>query len=141
MILSCNLCISCLILIILALFSIFFGFLTKDIFIGLGSNFFIDNSLFIHPMHEIMIETEFGVPSLFKLLPFIFTISFSVIALTLSELLSEVVIYFKLSRLGYNIFGFFNQRFLVEFFYNNYITGLILDLGGQITKVLENNNA
>jgi NADH-ubiquinone oxidoreductase chain 5 len=124
-------------LIILALFSIFFGFITKDIFIGMGSNLFVDNSLFIHPIHEIMIDTEFGVPVLFKLLPFIFTISFSVIALTLSELLSELVINFKLSRLGYNIFGFFNQRFLIEFFYNKYITNLILNLGGQITKVLD----
>lgn len=125
-------------LVILALFSIFFGFITKDIFIGLGSNFFVDNSLFIHPIHEIMIDTEFAVPVLFKLLPFIFTISFSIIALTLSELLSELVICFKLSRFGYNIFGFFNQRFLIEFFYNKYITNLILNLGGQITKILDN---
>jgi len=124
-------------LIILALFSIFFGFVTKDIFIGLGSNFFIDNSLFIHPTHEIAIDTEFAVPVLFKLLPFVFTISFSIIALTLSELLSELVVYFKLSRLGYNIFGFFNQRFLIEYFYNKYITNLILNLGGQITKILD----
>src|SRR3954453_18212903 len=36
-------------LIILAIFSIFFGFITKDIFIGLGSGFFSDNALFIHP--------------------------------------------------------------------------------------------
>jgi NADH-ubiquinone oxidoreductase chain 5 len=84
-----------------------------------------------------MIDTEFAVPVLFKLLPFIFTISFSIIALTLSELFSELVIYFKLSRLGYNIFGFFNQRFLIEFFYNKYITNLVLILGGQITKVLD----
>jgi NADH-ubiquinone oxidoreductase chain 5 len=124
-------------LVILALFSIFFGFITKDIFIGMGSNLFVDNSLFIHPIHEIMIDTEFAVPVLFKLLPFIFTVSFSVIALSLSELLSELVIYFKLSRLGYNIFGFFNQRFLIEFFYNKYITNLILILGGQLTKILD----
>ena len=44
-------------LIILAVFSIFFGYITKDIFIGLGSNFFSDNSLFIHPLHEIMLDT------------------------------------------------------------------------------------
>ena len=36
-------------LIILAVFSIFFGYITKDIFIGLGSGFFSDNGLFIHP--------------------------------------------------------------------------------------------
>src|SRR5258705_2554730 len=44
-------------LIILAIFSIFFGYITKDIFIGLGSDFFSDNSLFIHPKHEIMLNT------------------------------------------------------------------------------------
>ena len=124
-------------LMILALFSIFFGYITKDIFIGLGSNFFIDNSLFIHPIHEIMIDTEFAVSTLFKLLPFIFTISFSLIAIILSELLPEWVISFKLSRLGYNIFGFFNQRFLIEFFYNKYIVNFILNLGGQTTKILD----
>jgi len=124
-------------LVILALFSIFFGYITKDIFIGLGSGFFIDNSLFIHPMNEIMINTEFAVPRLFKLLPFIFTILFSIIALVLSEFLPKLVLNFKLSRLGYNIFGFFNQRFLVELFYNKYITSLVLDLGGQLTKILD----
>jgi NADH-ubiquinone oxidoreductase chain 5 len=58
-------------LIILAIFSIFFGFITKDMFIGLGSGFFADNALFIHPSHEIMLDTEFGVPTIFKLLPLI----------------------------------------------------------------------
>ena len=67
-------------LIILAIFSIFFGYITKDIFIGLGSGFFADNSLFIHPKHEIMLDTEFAVPTLFKLLPLIFTISISIIS-------------------------------------------------------------
>jgi NADH-ubiquinone oxidoreductase chain 5 len=124
-------------LIILAVFSIFFGFITKDMFIGLGSGFFADNALFIHPSHEIMLDTEFGVPTIFKLLPLIFTISLSVLSIILSEYLSTILIYFKLSRLGYNIFSFFNQRFLIELFYNNFITGLILKLGGQTTKVLD----
>lgn len=124
-------------LMILAVFSIFFGFITKDMFIGLGSGFFSDNALFIHPSHEIMLDTEFGVPTLFKLLPLLFTISLSVIAIVLSEYLSTILIYFKLSRVGYNIFSFFNQRFLIELFYNRYITGIILKLGGQTTKVID----
>jgi len=124
-------------LIILAVFSIFFGYITKDIFIGLGSSFFSDNSLFIHPTHEIMLDTEFAVPTLFKLLPLVFTISLSVIAIVLSEFLPKILISFKFSRLGYNIFGFFNQRFLIELFYNKYITNLVLKLGGQTTKVLD----
>lgn len=124
-------------LVILALFSIFFGFITKDIFIGLGTSFFIDNSLFIHPNHEIMIDTEFAVPTLFKLLPFVFTVSFSALAIILSEFLPESITNFKLTSLGHKLFGFFNQRFLVELFYNKYITNLVLKLGGQTTKILD----
>src|SRR5208282_1541581 len=96
-------------LIILALFSILFGYISKDIFIGLGSGFFVDNSIFIHPMREIMLNTEFAVPSLFKLLPLLFTI----------------------------LFSFFNQRFYIELLYNKYIVGFVLKLGGQTTKVLD----
>jgi len=103
----------------------------------LGSGFFADNALFIHPCHEIMLDTEFGVPTIFKLLPLIFTILLSVVSILLSEYLSTTLIHFKLSRFGYNLFSFFNQRFLIELFYNKFITGLILKLGGQTTKVID----
>ena len=69
-------------------------------------------SLVVFPLHEIMIDTEFGVPLIFKWLPLVFTILFSVICIVLSEYMPNVLIYFKLNRLGYNIFSFFNQRFL-----------------------------
>nr|YP_010632530.1 NADH dehydrogenase subunit 5 [Cladonia strepsilis]WBP63281.1 NADH dehydrogenase subunit 5 [Cladonia strepsilis] len=124
-------------LIILAVFSIFFGYITKDIFIGLASNFYADNSLFIHPLHEIMLETEFAVPSFFKLLPLLLTVILSTVSLILSEYLLSLLIKFKFTRLGYNIFSFFNQRFMIELFYNKYITRFILNLGGQTTKVLD----
>jgi NADH-ubiquinone oxidoreductase chain 5 len=124
-------------LIILAFFSIFFGYISKDLFIGLGSAFFADNSIFIHPYHEIMIETEFAVPLIFKLLPFFSTIFFSVLALTVSEFLPNLIMYFKYTRFGYNVYSFFNQRFFIELFYNKYITGTVLYLGGQTTKILD----
>ena len=124
-------------LIILAIFSISFGYLTKDIFLGLGSNFFSDNSLFIHPLHEIMLDTEFAVPTLFKLLPLFFTIFLSIVSILFTEFYPKLLIKFKLSLLGYNLFSFFNQRFLVESFYNKYISGVVLKLGGQTTKVMD----
>ncbi len=124
-------------LIILAIFSIFFGYITKDMFIGLGSNFFSDNSLYIHPSHEIMLDTEFAVPTLFKILPLILTLTLSGLSIILSEFSPKVLTSFKSSRLGYNIFSFFNQRFLIEMFYNKYITDFVLKLGGQTTKVLD----
>ena len=124
-------------LVVLAIFSIFFGYITRDIFIGLGSNFFTDNSIFIHPIHEIMIDTEFSVDIFYKLLPLFFTIIFSIIAIILSEYLLNILMKFKSTRVGYNIFGFFNQRFLIELLYNKYITNVVLKLGGQTTKVLD----
>ena len=47
-------------LIILSLFSIFFGFICSDMFTGIGSDFF-GNSLFIHPNNIILIEAEFSI--------------------------------------------------------------------------------
>jgi NADH-ubiquinone oxidoreductase chain 5 len=125
-------------LIILAIFSIFFGFITKDIFLGLGSAFFLDNSLFIHPIHEIMLDTEFAVNIMFKLLPVIFTISLSFLAIFISEFFPNIIIRFKLSRLGYNIYGFLNQRFFIELLYNRYISGLFYyKLGGHMSLIID----
>lgn len=124
-------------LILLAIFSIFFGYITKDIFIGIGTNFFIDNSLFIHPSHEITLNVEFAVPTLIKIIPLIFTISLSFISIILCEFMNKGLIYFKLSNIGYNIYGLLSQRFLIELFYNRYITNFVLKLGGQTTKVID----
>jgi len=84
-----------------------------------------------------MLDTEFAVPTFFKLLPFVFTVSLSIISVMLSEFLPKLFINFKFSKLGYNIFSFFNQRFYVELFYNKYIVEGVLKLGGQTTKSLD----
>ena len=124
-------------LIILAVFSIFFGYLSKDIYVGLASGFFSDNSLFIHPNHEIMLDTEFAVPTLFKLLPFLFTLTLFTIYILLSEYYPKLLINFKFSNLGYNIYGFFNQRFMVDHYYNKFIVEGIFILGSQTTVIMD----
>jgi hypothetical protein len=84
-----------------------------------------------------MLDTEFAVPTLFKLLPLFFTILLSLISIIFTEFFPKPLISFKLSNFGYNIFSFFNQRFLIELFYNKYITGVVLKLGGQTTKIMD----
>jgi len=84
-----------------------------------------------------MLDTEFAVPTFYKLLPLFFTVSLSIFSILFTEFYPTLLIKFKLSNLGYNVFGFFNQRFLVEMFYNKYISGLILYLGAQATKVMD----
>lgn len=124
-------------LVILAIFSIFFGYITKDIYIGLGSDFFSDNSIFIHPNNEILLNTEFAVPTIFKLLPFFFTISLFILYVVLSEFIPKLLINFKYSNIGYNIYGFLNQRFMVDHYYNKYIVEGILALGEQTTLIMD----
>jgi NADH-ubiquinone oxidoreductase chain 5 len=124
-------------LVILSLFSIFFGYITKDIFIGVASDFFIDNSLFIHPTHEILLDTEFAIPVIFKLLPLLFTILLSILSIAIYEFNPKLLVYFKFSKIGYNIYSFFNLRFLIELFYNKYITDLILNLGSNLLKNID----
>jgi NADH-ubiquinone oxidoreductase chain 5 len=123
-------------LIILGIFSIFFGFICKDMFIGLGTGFYSDNAIFIHPTHEITIETEFGVPILFKLLPLFSTISLAIIYLFFAELYINKIVQFKYSKLGYNIYSLFNLRFYIELFYY-YIYNYIFKLGSDTTKILD----
>ncbi|PWY72544.1 hypothetical protein BO94DRAFT_425085, partial [Aspergillus sclerotioniger CBS 115572] len=83
------------------------------------------------------IDTEFAVPTLFKLLPFVFTVSLSILSVLLSESLPKLLMNFKFSRFGYNIFSFFSQRFYIELFYNKYIVEGVLKLGGQTSKSLD----
>jgi len=47
-------------LFILAFFSIFFGFIFSDLFVGIGSDF-LQNSIFMHPKNIYLIEAEFSL--------------------------------------------------------------------------------
>src|SRR5688572_15605334 len=123
-------------LVILAIFSIYFGFITKDIYVGLGSGFF-ENSIFIHPFQEIFIDTEFGITGFLKLIPLILTLFITGFSIIIHEYYPYVINNLKLDKLGYLIFGFFNQRFFIELIYNKYVVNLILTLGGQTTKILD----
>src|ERR1700750_1734313 len=138
-------------LIILAIFSIFFGYISGDVFVGLGTDLFSDNSVFIHPIHEIVIETEFATPTLYKMLPLIITISIFILYIFYNERQSKMhninrkELLLKNGSLSYtvtyiglkNIYSYFNQRLFIELFYNKFVSGLILNLGSQTTKVID----
>ena len=125
-------------LIILGVLSVYLGNITRDYFMGLGSQGF-GNSIFIHPNHIILIDTEFGVPILNKLLPLILSMIFAILALYLFENKPLWLLRFNTSNIGQNIYRFFNQRYWFELIYNRcivkgalyigYVTNTILDRG------------
>jgi NADH-ubiquinone oxidoreductase chain 5 len=83
-------------LIILGLLSVFLGYISKDFFTGLANQGF-GNSLYNTPIHSIIIDTEFGIPVLNKLLPLILSTMLAILAIYLFENKAEVLLKFNLS--------------------------------------------
>src|ERR1700753_2337557 len=123
-------------LFVLALFSIFFGFVFSDLFVGVGSDFFA-NSLFIHPNNISIIEAEFSLPILIKLLPSIFSFLVASLAIFLYHNSNNFVIDLTETSLGRKIYTFLNGKYLFDVVYNNYIISVCLQLGYTISKVID----
>ena len=123
-------------LLILGILSVFLGNLSKDLFVGLGSQGF-GNSIFIHPNHIILSDTEFGVPIINKLLPLILSIVLTIITLYLFEKKPLYLLAFNKSKWGGNIYRFFNQRYWFELIYNRCIVKSVLDIGYITNTILD----
>ena len=137
-------------LLILSLFSIFFGYIFSDLFVGIGNNSF-GSSLFIHPNHINLIEAEFSIPLLFKLMPALFSLLGSALAIILYQNKPEFIIsltdYSNASRLltqpegignlGRKLYTFFNGKYFFDIIYNYYFTRKSLQFGFYVTNLLE----
>lgn len=123
-------------LLILALFSIFFGFVFSDLFVGIGSDFF-GNSIFIKPNNISIIEAEFSLPIMIKLLPSMLSLLGAVSAVFLYHVYPEFIINLTDTQLGKKIYTFLNGKYYFDIIYNYYIISLGLIAGNTISKVLD----
>jgi NADH-ubiquinone oxidoreductase chain 5 len=123
-------------LIILGLLSVYLGNLSKDFFIGLGSQGF-GNSMFTHPNHIILTDTEFGVPIINKLLPLILSMTCAILALFLLEKKPWWLLQTNMSKLGQNFYRFFNQRYWFELIYNRCIVKSVLSIGYVTNTIID----
>jgi len=123
-------------LLILALFSIFFGYVFSDLFVGVGSDFF-GNSLFIHPNNISIIEAEFSIPTFIKLLPLLLSLFGAISAIFLYHKTPEFLINITETYLGKTIYTFLNGKYFFDVIYNYYIIGFGLQLSYNISKILD----
>lgn len=123
-------------LVILSIMSIAFGYVAKDAFVGVGSDF-LSTALFQHPDHVSLIEAEFGLPLLLKLLPAIGSIFGAALALYLYHVVPSFTIGLTDNKFGQALYSFFNGKWLVDVLYNKYIISGGLSLGHTISKVLD----
>jgi len=124
-------------LFLLALFSIFFGFIFSDLFIGMASDFF-NNAIFIKPNNISLIEAEFSLPLIIKkLLPALLSLLGASLAIIFYHKSPSFIIDFSDNFLGKNIYTFFNGKYFFDIVYNNYIINKGLELGYIISKFLD----
>jgi NADH-ubiquinone oxidoreductase chain 5 len=123
-------------LLILALFSIFFGYVFSDLFVGVGSDFF-GNSLFIQPNNISIIEAEFSINPIIKLLPAILSLTGAILALLFYNKAPEFIISLTDTSLGRKIYSFLNGKYYFDVIYNHYIVSAGLQLGYTISKQID----
>ena len=123
-------------LFILALFSIFFGFIFSDLFVGMASDFF-SNALFIKPNNISLIEAEFSLPLIIKLLPALLSLFGASLAIFLYHKSPTFIIDLTDNLLGKILYSFFNGKYFFDIIYNNYVINKGLELGYIISKFLD----
>ncbi|KAG2217689.1 hypothetical protein INT45_000661 [Circinella minor] len=123
-------------LVVLAVFSIFFGYVTKDLFVGMGTDFY-NNALFIHPNHSILVDTEFGLPMSMKFLPLIGSLLGTFGVLAIYWIFDSLPNQFISTSLGRGIYRFFNQKYFFDNIYNNFILNKLLSFGYTTNKILD----
>lgn len=123
-------------LVVLSVLSIVFGFLAKDLWLGMGTDY-LTSVLPQSPGHVALVEAEFALPSLVKLMPLLVTLTGAMGAIILFN--SPVGLYINggVSSLSRSLFGFLNGQWR----WNALVTGTVispmLSVGHIASKVLD----
>ena len=106
-------------LILLSIPSIFIGYLSKDMIIGLGTDFW-GSAIYILPNHMNLIDSEF-IQYKYKLLPLILSLSGSLFAFLFYNFFFDLLINLKFNNKGRILYNFFNKKWYFDKLYNELI--------------------
>lgn len=123
----------CIPLMILALGSIFVGYLGKDMMVGLGTNFWA-NSLVTLPANVNMLESEM-IPAIQKHSPLIFTLlgaSAGILFHVWTPGIWAAYVLKVRTQIGHKLYIFLNKRWLFDKVYNS-LGRLFLTFGYSVT--------
>lgn len=141
-------------LMILALGSIFVGFLGKDMMIGVGTSFW-GNSLYVLPENSNLLESEY-IPQTAKLLPLFFTIFGALLAFIINcsqtalayqiksggtipttvtrlEEKEEKKVYSFFKDVPFQLYYFLNRRWFFDLVYNDFLGKKGLSFGYNVS--------
>ena len=118
-------------LFLLAIASIFVGFLGQDMMIGVGTPFW-GNALFVDPLHSNRVESEY-IPQQIKLLPLLFTFLGVFLAVLVNYAKPLLSYRFFTSPFGLALYYRLNKRWFFDKAYNDVFGRKALDFGYSIS--------
>jgi NADH-ubiquinone oxidoreductase chain 5 len=123
-------------LLILCFFSIFFGFFTKELF--LGGNIPTWNNIFlVLPWHDFQFESEF-LPFYIKLIPVIFSLSGGLLSFIFYKYYQYALNVNSLYLNYYNIYHFLSKKWYFDDFYTKIVGKSVLNFSYQTSfKLLD----
>lgn len=111
-------------LVLLSLLSIFIGFLTKDLFVGIGTDFW-NSSIYILPENYYMLDVEF-LNIYYKLLPFFFSMVGIILGVFFYGFNIDYNFHIKKSDKFRFFYRFFNKKWYFDKLYNESVSGPFL---------------
>jgi len=120
-----------LVLEILAIPSIFVGFYTKDMIVGLGSDFF-GTAIYVPLKNVNIFDAEF-ISLFYKLLPVILSLFGATLSFILYNFQFQFLFNLKLSFLGKKIYNFFNRKWFFDKIYNECFGQLFFKFGYSVS--------
>ena len=118
-------------LFLLSIGSIFVGYVSRDMIIGVGTDFWA-NALFTHPLNLILLEAEF-IPHYIKLVPVIFSITGAFSAFILYTWSQDLLYTLKISNVGRITYTFLNRKWFFDKIYTEFIAQPALHHGYHTT--------
>lgn len=127
-------------LVFLSVLSVVGGYFGRDLFLGLGTDY-LSTALFQLPGHVAIVEAEFGLPQLVKLLPALGTLVGALSAVGLYQMVpvnrDNYVQQLTSNSVGRYIYDFLNAKWQWDAIINGLFIRPGLALGHQISKTID----
>ena len=126
----------CIALGILAIPSIFIGFYTKDMVVGLGTDFW-GTAIYVDQKNMNMLDAEF-IDHFYKLLPVKLSLLGTASAFVFYKYQNKLLFKLKISTIGKKLYNFLNKKWFFDKVYNEQIGQFFFNFGYTVSyKIID----
>jgi len=126
----------CVALGILAIPSIFIGFYTKDMVVGLGTDFW-GTAIYVDPKNMNMLDAEF-IDHFYKLLPVKLSLLGTFSAFIFYRFQNKLLFKLKISTIGKKLYNFLNKKWFFDKVYNEQLGQFFFNFGYVVSyKIID----